>query len=100
VPSAQPTPPDVASERLRQRLQPLIPRRLGVLTSHPDGVGDAAAGAAVEASRGDDNDIGVVPDWNVVAQQQISERAVFAAGRIRQSADRAIRFQRHAKARA
>jgi hypothetical protein len=100
VPSAQPTPPEVASQRIRKRLQPLIPRCFGVLTSHPDRVGDAAAGAAIEAGGRDDNDIRVVPDRNVVAQQDVGERAVFAAGRVRQSADRAIRVQRHAIARA
>jgi hypothetical protein len=58
VPSAQPTPPEVASQRIRKRLQPLIPRCFGVLTSHPDRVGDAAAGAAIEAGGRDDNDTG------------------------------------------
>ena len=96
VPSAQPTSPEVAPERIRKRLQLLIPRCLGVLASHPDRIGHAAAGAAIKAGGRDDNNIGIVPDRNVVAQQNVSERAVFAAGGIRQSADRAIRLQRHA----
>ena len=85
VPSAQPTSPEVAPERIRKRLQLLIPRCLGVLASHPDRIGHAAAGAAIKAGGRDDNNIGIVPDRNVVAQQNVSERAVFAAGGIRQS---------------
>jgi len=100
VPSAQPTSPEVAPERIRKRLQLLIPRCFGVLASHPDRVGHAAAGAAVEAGGCGDNDIGVVPDRNIMAQQRVGERAVFAAGRVRQSADGAIRLKRHAIARA
>jgi len=87
-------------ERIRKRLQPLVPRRLRVLASHPDRVGHAAAGAAVEAGGRDDNDAGIVPDRNIVAQQRVGEGAVFAAGRVRQSADRAICVQRHTVARA
>ena len=78
VPSAQPTSPEVAPERIRKGLQLLIPRCLGVLASLSDRVGHAAAGAAVKACRCDDNDFGVVPDRNVVAQQRVGERPIFA----------------------
>src|SRR5438132_565085 len=83
--AAQPAPPDVTSQCVRKRLQPLVSRRLGVLASYPDRIGDPTAGATVEAGGGDDDDIGVVADRNVVAQQRVGERAIFATGRARQS---------------